>query len=196
MKEPRASHFWSQELKDQIINSGWLSVCWSSLPEGLNILPDRLWWLLSTLFIPLQFGTIKLLPGAPWELLQGRFSQHNCSWAGGTAQRGWAVLAPCLNPHYSLPFLWGLLLLSGLQGVSVHAVKVKIKLIVISVFCMPCCVWWGLGPSPPLFNTYRWFWVRAAGPTRAIHSSSGLWAWCPVGQISGVVWVPVCSLPG
>lgn len=151
MKEPRASHFWSQELKDHIINSGWLSVCWSSLPEGLNILPDRLWWLLYMLFIMLQFGThkacyLKLTLNS----CRAEFSQHNCSW---TVQRGWAVLGPCFNPYHSL-LLFGVVTADWscrVQGVHVHAVKVKI--IFLFSACLAILAVDLDGPSPPLFNT-------------------------------------------
>lgn len=111
MKEPRVSHFWSQELKDQIINSSWLSVCWSSLPEALNILPGSLWWLLYMLFITLQFGTHKVLPEAHFELLHSRvFSTQ--------PQLDWRHCSERLSSAGSLfqsilPVVWGSLLLTG-----------------------------------------------------------------------------------
>lgn len=194
MKKPRVSHFWSQELKDQIINSSWLSVCWSSLPEGLNILPDSLWWLLYTLFITLQLGTHK---AATWSSLGALAQQSFLNTTSAElealfrgAEQCWvpvSVLFPSILPLFGGCCCWLVL-----QSAGCARACVKVKITLFALFLVSAClpmfdVDWD-GPSPTLFNTYRLFWVRAGGPTRAIHFSSGLWAWCPA-----VKWLGMCG---
>lgn len=193
MKEPRASHFWSQELKDHVINSGWLSVCWSSLPEGLNILPDRLWWLLYMLFIMLQFGTHKAATWSSlWTLAEQSFLNTTAAGLFRGAEQCWGPISIHIIPCFYLGIAtadWS----CRVQGVHVHAVKVKI--IFLFSACLALLAVDLDGPSPPLFNTYRLFWVRAAGPTRAIHSSSGLWAWFPIVKWLGLGMCEFLSVP-
>lgn len=132
MKEPRASHFWSQELKDHVINSGWLSVCWSSLPEGLNILPDRLWWLLYMLFIMLQFGTHKAATWSSlWTLAEQSFLNTTAAGLFTGAEQCWDPISIHIIPCFYL-------------GIVTADWSCRVQENNISVFCMPCSFGCGL----------------------------------------------------
>lgn len=170
MKKPRVSHFWSQELKDQIINSSWLSVCWSSLPEGLNILPDSLWWLLYTLFITLQLGTHK---AATWSSLGALAQQSflNTTSAGlealfRGAEQCWVPVSVLFQSI--LPLFGGCCCWLVLQSAGCARACVKVKITLFALFLVSAClpmfdVDWD-GPSPPPFNTYRLFESGQVGP--------------------------------
>lgn len=102
MKKPRVSHFWSQELKDQIINSSWLSVYWSSLPKVLISFLIVCGGFCTLCLSRCSLGPIKLLPEAHLELLHSRVfsTQPQLGWrhcSEGLSSAG-SLFQSCFNP--------------------------------------------------------------------------------------------------